>query len=48
MDILITTLREKILPLPDDLVVLPGHDYGPKPTDTLGNQKRTNPYLKNL
>ena len=48
MDILITTLREKILPLPDDLVVLPGHDYGPRPTDTLGNQKRTNPYLKNL
>ncbi len=48
MDTLLVTLREKILPLPDETIVLPGHDYGPKPTDTIGNQKRTNPYLKNL
>jgi len=48
MDTLLVTLREKILPLPDETVVLPGHDYGPKPTDTIGNQKKTNPYLKNL
>jgi len=27
--------------LKDDLVVFPGHDYGEKPHDTLGNQKRT-------
>lgn len=32
----------RISGLPDDLVVLPGHDYGPKPTDTLGNQKTAN------
>ena len=32
--------------LPDDLIVLPGHDYGPKPSDTLMNQKRTNRTLK--
>lgn len=28
--------------LPDHLVVLPGHDYGPTPTSTLGHEKRTN------
>ncbi|MDG6225735.1 MAG: hydroxyacylglutathione hydrolase family protein [Candidatus Thermoplasmatota archaeon] len=28
--------------LPDDLIVYPGHDYGPRPSDTLMNQKRTN------
>ena len=31
--------------LPDDLEILPGHDYGPTPTATLGEQKKTNPYL---
>jgi glyoxylase-like metal-dependent hydrolase (beta-lactamase superfamily II) len=44
------TLQEKIIPLPDHLIVYPGHDYGDKPFDTLGNQKRTNKTLlaKNL
>lgn len=44
------TLREKIMPLPDHLIVFPGHDYGNKSSDTLGNQKRTNKTLlaKNL
>lgn len=31
--------------LPDATIIYPGHDYGPKPTDTLGHQKKTNPYL---
>ena len=34
---LVTTLRA----LPDGLIVLPGHDYGPTPTSTLGEEKRT-------
>lgn len=44
------TLQEKIKPLSDNLIVFPGHDYGDKPFDTLGNQKRTNRTLlaKNL
>ena len=44
------TLKEKIMPLPDHLIVYPGHDYGDKPYDTLGNQKRINKTLivKNL
>ncbi len=28
--------------LPDDLVVMPGHDYGEAPSRTLGEEKRTN------
>jgi hydroxyacylglutathione hydrolase len=37
---------KKLGSLPDELVVYPGHDYGPKPSDTLGNQKRTNYTMK--
>jgi len=47
-DVLMKSLKSRILPLPDETIVLPGHDYGPKPTDTLGGQKRTNPYLNQL
>jgi len=40
------TLKNKIIPLPDNLIVYPGHDYGDKPFDTLGNQKKTNKTLR--
>lgn len=30
---------------PDELVIYCGHNYGQKATDTLGQQKQTNPYL---
>jgi len=33
------SLQEKIKPLPDHVIVYPGHDYGEKPFDTLGNIK---------
>jgi len=39
------TLQKKIKTLPDHLIVYPGHDYGEKPFDTLGNQKKTNKTL---
>jgi glyoxylase-like metal-dependent hydrolase (beta-lactamase superfamily II) len=39
------SLQEKIKPLPDEIIVYPGHDYGEKPFDTLGNQKRNNKTL---
>ena len=36
---------QRIKVLPDELIVYPGHNYGPKPFDTLGNQKKTNKTL---
>lgn len=36
---------QRLKQLPDDTVIYCGHDYGQQKTDTLGNQKRTNPYL---
>ncbi len=38
------TLRRKVLPLSDHLKVLPGHG----PQTTMAQEKKTNPYLKNL
>jgi hydroxyacylglutathione hydrolase len=38
------SLRTKVLPLPDDTVVLPGHG----PTTTIGRERLTNPYLQGL
>ncbi len=40
------SLSQVVMKLPDNTVVYPGHNYGPTPTDTIGNQKRTNPYLQ--
>jgi len=34
----------KLKELPDDTIIYPGHDYGPSPTTTIGDQKRDNPY----
>jgi glyoxylase-like metal-dependent hydrolase (beta-lactamase superfamily II) len=39
------SLHEIIYNLQDNLIVYPGHDYGDKPFDTLGNQKKYNKTL---
>ena len=39
------SLYEKIMKLPDETLIFPGHNYGPTPSDTLAHQKQTNPYL---
>jgi hydroxyacylglutathione hydrolase len=41
-----SNLHHKLLSLPDHLEVYPGHDYGAKPSSTLGEQRRTNPYFQ--
>jgi hydroxyacylglutathione hydrolase len=38
---MVASLRDKILPLADDTVVLPGHG----PATTIGRERATNPYL---
>ena len=42
---LLTSLEEKIMPLPDETRIWPGHDYGETPSSTLGEEKVDNPYL---
>jgi glyoxylase-like metal-dependent hydrolase (beta-lactamase superfamily II) len=32
----------RLMTLPEETVVWPGHDYGPSPTSTIGREKRTN------
>ena len=38
-------IKEKLMILPGDTIVWPGHDYGPKPSSTIDEEKRTNPWL---
>jgi glyoxylase-like metal-dependent hydrolase (beta-lactamase superfamily II) len=40
------SLHERLAALPGETIVLPGHDYGPTPTSTLAEERRTNPYLQ--
>lgn len=35
----------KIIKLPPDTVIWPGHDYGDRPTSTVAREMRTNPYI---
>jgi glyoxylase-like metal-dependent hydrolase (beta-lactamase superfamily II) len=39
------SFREKIFTLPEETIVWPGHDYGPTPSSTLGQEKKTNPFI---
>lgn len=39
---LIASIRDKMLPLGDDVTFLPGHG----PASTIGHERRTNPYLR--
>ena len=40
------SLTQKLMALPDDTILFPGHNYAAKAHATLGEQKKTNPYLK--
>jgi glyoxylase-like metal-dependent hydrolase (beta-lactamase superfamily II) len=39
------SIHHKLMTLPDDTIIYPGHNYGPTPTDTLGHQKKTNRFM---
>jgi glyoxylase-like metal-dependent hydrolase (beta-lactamase superfamily II) len=41
MDLLLTMIRERLWPLPEDTIVHPGHG----PLTTIGHEKETNPYV---
>ncbi|MBT4484431.1 MAG: hypothetical protein HOC71_12230 [Candidatus Latescibacteria bacterium] len=39
------SLHEKLIPLPEDTRVWPGHDYGVRPSSTIGEELRENPFI---
>jgi glyoxylase-like metal-dependent hydrolase (beta-lactamase superfamily II) len=43
-DVLMASMRTKVLPLDDETMVYPGHG----PTTTLARERRTNPFLREL
>lgn len=40
------SLTQVLGKLPDDTLLFPGHNYAPKPTSTIGEEKRENQYLR--
>jgi hydroxyacylglutathione hydrolase len=40
------SLVNKLKALPDETVLYPGHDYAGTPTSTIGEQKKTNAYMR--
>jgi hydroxyacylglutathione hydrolase len=39
------SLKSKLMCLPDETEVWPGHDYGVRPHSTIGDEKRNNPFI---
>jgi len=40
------SLTQKLMALPDDTILFPGHNYAALKQATIGEQKKTNPYLR--
>ena len=45
LDTLIESLEKKLIVLPKETIVWPGHDYGTSPTSTIGREMKENPYI---
>jgi hydroxyacylglutathione hydrolase len=43
-EIIMTSIKEKLLPMPDDTVIAPGHG----PLSTIGQEKKINPFVREL
>jgi len=39
------SLTQKLMALPDETILFPGHNYADRPTSTIGEEKQTNPYF---
>lgn len=46
MNQFMTSIKDRLLTLPGDTIVWPGHDYGARPSSTIEEEKRSNPWLK--
>lgn len=42
---LLASLEHKLITLPPETIVWPGHDYGETPTSTIGREMQENPYI---
>ena len=40
------SLTQKLMALPDDTILFPGHNYSSKPNSTLREEKKSNPYFQ--
>lgn len=40
------SLTQRLMALPDETLLFPGHDYAREKSSTLGDQKKSNPYLQ--
>lgn len=45
---LLNSIRTKLMVLPEDTEIFPGHDYGVSPSSTIGRERWNNPYLSAL
>lgn len=45
-DVMFRSIHDKLLTLPEETMVLPGHNYGRMPTSTIAHEKRYNPFLR--
>jgi glyoxylase-like metal-dependent hydrolase (beta-lactamase superfamily II) len=45
-EVMLNSIRTKLLTLPDETIVYPGHNYGPSPKSTVKNERLYNPFLK--
>jgi glyoxylase-like metal-dependent hydrolase (beta-lactamase superfamily II) len=45
-EVMFDSIQRKICTLPDETVVLPGHNYGSMPTSTISHEKKFNPFLR--
>lgn len=45
LDTLIRSIEKRILPLPPDTILYPGHDYGETPVSTIGREITENIYI---
>ena len=46
MSQLILSIKNKLFTLPDDTLILPGHNYGMSPQSTIGKEKQYNPCVR--
>jgi glyoxylase-like metal-dependent hydrolase (beta-lactamase superfamily II) len=45
LDTLIESLEKRLIVLPKETIIWPGHDYGTSPTSTIGRELEENPYI---